>query len=39
VRHELYRGLASLRGALASSMKLATDKARTPGREPLKANA
>jgi len=37
VRHELYRGLASLRGAVISGKKLAT--AQVAGRGPLEANA
>jgi RNA polymerase sigma-70 factor (ECF subfamily) len=41
VRHELYRGLASLRKAMAmaSSKKTARESAPTDGKEPLKAHA
>jgi RNA polymerase sigma-70 factor, ECF subfamily len=39
VRHELYRGLASLRDAITSDRKLALKCAHTKGEESLNANA
>ncbi len=39
VRHELYRALASLRGALASSKKLGTEDAESARKAAVKSNA
>ncbi len=39
VRHELYRALASLRGAVASGNKLGTKRAEAEGRAAEKSNA